>query len=55
MSIYRCPECNYCFDEQQGDADEGYPPGTPFHSLPDEFTCPDCAVRSKEDFVGAQD
>lgn len=51
MSIYRCPECDYQFDEEQGDAHEGYPPNTLFDSLPDDFACPDCAVRFKEDFV----
>jgi rubredoxin len=51
MGRYRCPGCDYTYDEQRGDAHEGYPPGTPFESLPEEFTCPDCAVRYKEDFV----
>lgn len=47
---YRCPECGYLFDEETGDDHEGYAPGTAFDSLPDGFTCPDCAVRCKEDF-----
>lgn len=55
MNVYKCPECNYRFDERLGDANEGYPPGTPFLSLPDEFTCPDCAVRAKDDFVSVSD
>lgn len=50
MSVYICPECGYEFDETHGDAHEGYPPGTPFSELPDEFACPDCAVRFKQDF-----
>ena len=55
MGRYRCPGCNYTYDEQQGDAHEGYPPGTSFESLPAEFTCPDCAVRYKEDFLPVGD
>jgi rubredoxin len=51
MGKYRCPGCDYTYDEQQGDTHEGYPPGTLFTSLPEEFTCPDCAVRYKEDFL----
>ncbi|MGB5353572.1 MAG: rubredoxin [Woeseia sp.] len=51
MSAYLCPECEYRFDEQEGDDNEGYSPGTPFTSLPDDFACPVCAVRYKEDFV----
>ncbi|TXS95306.1 rubredoxin [Parahaliea maris] len=50
MSRYRCPGCDYVYDEAQGDEHEGYPPGTPFDQLPDDFTCPDCSVREKSDF-----
>jgi rubredoxin len=51
MDKYLCPDCGYVYDEAQGDDHEGYPPGTRFADLPDDFVCPDCAVRSKEDFV----
>lgn len=50
MAVFRCPECHYTFDESVGDPHEGYPPGSEFIALPEDFTCPDCAVRSKEDF-----
>jgi rubredoxin len=50
MARYLCPGCNYEFDEDRGDDHEGYPPGTSFDSLPEEFACPDCGVRYKEDF-----
>jgi rubredoxin len=50
MARYRCPGCDYTYDENKGDTHEGYPPGTEFESLPEEFVCPDCAVRYKEDF-----
>lgn len=50
MAVYRCPECGYTYDESAGDAHEGYPAGTPFSELPDDFACPDCSVRFKEDF-----
>ena len=51
MSEYKCPECGYSFNEDEGDLHEGYPPGTPFESLPADFACPDCSVRFKGDFV----
>ena len=51
MSCYQCPDCGYIYDETRGDAHEGYPPGMKFADLPEEFVCPDCAVRYKEDFV----
>jgi rubredoxin len=50
VSQYRCPECGYVFDEAEGDVHEGYPPGTPFSELPDDFACPDCSVRFKDEF-----
>ncbi len=50
MSTFKCPECGYAFSEEDGDQHEGYPPGTKFTSLPDDFACPDCSVRFKDDF-----
>ena len=50
MSEFKCPECAYVFSEERGDEHEGYPQGTEFSSLPDDFACPDCAVRFKGDF-----
>lgn len=51
MSVYHCPECGFVFDEAQGVPREGFPPGTPFAQVPDDWTCPDCGVRDKLDFV----
>lgn len=48
---YKCPGCGYTYDEAVGDDHEGYPPGMQFSDLPDDFVCPACAVRYKEDFV----
>lgn len=50
MAIYRCPECGHTYDEQLGNKREGFPPGTPFSDVPDDWTCPDCGVRDKLDF-----
>ncbi|MDA0679834.1 MAG: rubredoxin [Proteobacteria bacterium] len=53
MSEFKCPECGYTYDEAVGDPHEGYSPGTRFENLPDDFACPDCSVRFKEDFEKA--
>lgn len=50
MARYRCPGCGYVYDEAKGDAREGHSPDTLFETLPEDFTCPDCSVRYKEDF-----
>ena len=51
MSVYTCPECAFVYDEDKGVPREGFPPGTPFSEVPDDWTCPDCGVRDKLDFV----
>ena len=51
MSRYRCPECGYTYDESRGDPHEGFPPGTLWRDIPEDYTCPDCAVRAKPDFI----
>ena len=50
MDRFRCPECGYLYDEEIGDDFEGFAAGTRFRDLPDDFVCPDCSVRRKEDF-----
>jgi rubredoxin len=54
MNKFVCPGCGYIYDEAIGDAHEGYAAGTTFADLPDDFVCPDCAVRAKEDFVAQE-
>lgn len=50
MSRWRCPSCGYVYDEEQGHPREGFPPGTPWGEVPDDWACPDCGVRDKVDF-----
>ncbi len=50
MAGYRCPGCGYVYDEVTGEPREGFPAGTPWQQVPDDWTCPDCAVREKPDF-----
>ena len=50
MGAYRCPVCEYVYDEAKGEPREGFPAGTPWADVPDDWTCPDCAVREKVDF-----
>ena len=50
MAAYRCPVCEYVYDESAGAPREGYPAGTLWAAIPDEWVCPDCGVREKMDF-----
>lgn len=48
---FQCPVCEYIYDEASGAPVEGFPPGTRWESIPDDWNCPDCGVRDKVDFV----
>jgi rubredoxin len=50
MTIYRCPECGYRYDEAVGDRHEGLKPNTAWRDVPESFYCPRCNVRDKQDF-----
>ncbi|MBX7434421.1 rubredoxin [Mycobacterium sp. Y57] len=53
MSAHRCPGCGYVYDEATGAPREGFPAGTAWGDVPDDWCCPDCAVREKVDFEPA--
>jgi len=50
VSTYRCPGCDYIYDESKGAPREGFPAGTAWKDIPEDWSCPDCAVREKVDF-----
>jgi rubredoxin len=50
VSAWRCPSCGYVYDEGAGHPREGFPAGTSFDDVPDDWPCPDCGVRDKIDF-----
>jgi rubredoxin len=51
MTRYRCPGCGYIYDEAHGDAHQGFSPGTMWAQVPENWSCPDCAVNEKADFA----
>ncbi len=50
MTAYGCPVCGYVYEETKGAPREGFPAGTPFSTIPDDWTCPDCGA-AKADFT----
>lgn len=48
---YSCPNCNYVYTVAIGCPNEGFPKGTLWKNIPADWSCPDCAVRDKVDFV----
>ncbi|PCC98977.1 rubredoxin [Halopseudomonas pelagia] len=55
MAKYQCPDCGYVYAEVVGDPREGFPAGTTWGKIPEDWSCPDCAVRDKVDFVAVQE
>ncbi len=47
MDKYRCTICNYVYDPETGDPDNGVEPGTSFDNLPDDWRCPVCGALKK--------
>lgn len=41
---YICSICGYVYDEKRGEPHRGIKPGTKFDDLPDDYTCPVCAI-----------
>jgi alkane 1-monooxygenase len=48
---WACPVCGYTYAEEAGAPREGFPPGTSWTAVPDDWNCPDCGVRDKVDFI----
>jgi len=44
---YLCSMCSYVYDEKRGEPHRGIKAGTKFEDLPDDYTCPVCAMDPK--------
>ena len=52
MGKWKCTVCQYEYDPEKGDPNNGIEPGTPFDELPVDWVCPECGV-SKDFFEKA--
>ena len=50
MEKWQCTACNYIYDQERGDPDNGVAPGTRFEELPVTWVCPECKAL-KEQFT----
>ena len=55
MARFICPNCEFVYDEATGIPREGWPAGTPFDEVDEDWTCPDCGVREQVDFLPIED
>lgn len=44
MEKYICTICEYVYDPELGDPENGIEPGTSFEDLPADWVCPLCGV-----------
>jgi rubredoxin len=44
MTKWVCEPCNYVYDPEVGDPENGIAPGTPWEEVPDDWLCPDCML-----------
>ena len=51
--IWQCLSCGYVYDEESGDPDEGFAPGTRWADIPGDWICPQCGT-GKDDFEMAE-
>ena len=42
MKKYICTFCGFIYDEALGMPEDGFPPGTRWEDIPDDWECPDC-------------
>jgi rubredoxin len=45
MDKWECTACGWIYDPAIGDPEHGYPPGTKFEDLPDDWVCPECGAE----------
>ena len=50
MQSYRCELCDYTYEPEEGDPEQGVNPGTAFEDLPDNWICPVCGAE-KDEFI----
>lgn len=50
MQELECTTCGFIYDEREGLPEEGFPPGTPWDQIPDDWVCPECGA-GKRDFT----
>jgi rubredoxin len=46
---YMCVVCGFIYNEEAGLPEEGFPPGTRWEDIPENWVCPECGAE-KLDF-----
>lgn len=54
MKRYICDVCQWVYDPEIGDPENGVPAGTAWEDVPEDWVCPECGV-GKEMFSELED
>ncbi|WP_437108737.1 rubredoxin [Streptomyces sp. enrichment culture] len=44
VKVWECQVCGFIYDEAKGWPEEGFPPGTRWTDIPDDWACPECGA-----------
>ncbi len=50
-TVFRCVTCRFEYEEARGWSEDDIAPGTRWHDMPEDWSCPDCGAPPKSDFV----
>ncbi len=45
---FQCGTCGFIYDEAEGLPEDGFPPGTRWEDIPDDWSCPDCSMSKSQ-------
>lgn len=48
FKTYQCATCGFIYEEAEGLASEGFPPGTRWADIPAGWSCPDCGMSKSQ-------
>ena len=48
FKTFQCGTCGFIYDEAEGLPEEGFPPGTRWAAIPDDWICPDCSMTKAQ-------
>jgi rubredoxin len=48
FKTFQCGTCGFIYDEAEGLPEEGFPPGTRWADIPNDWVCPDCSMTKAQ-------
>jgi len=45
---FQCGTCGFIYSAAEGLPEEGFPPGTRWADIPDDWCCPDCTMSKAQ-------